>query len=66
MRKRELGCVVDERLRVHGSKGLRVVDASVFPLMTRGNPTSSVYVIAEGAVDLIREGEINWTGKSSR
>ena len=37
MLPREKGGVVDERLRVHGVKGLRVVDASVFPMVPRGN-----------------------------
>jgi choline dehydrogenase-like flavoprotein len=55
MLKRDLGGVVDERLRVYGVKGLRVVDASIFPLMTRGNPITSVYAVAERAVDLIKE-----------
>jgi choline dehydrogenase-like flavoprotein len=55
MGKRETGGVVDERLRVHGVKGLRVVDASIFPLMTRGNPITTVYAVAERAADMIKE-----------
>ena len=49
------GGVVDERLRVHGVRGLRVVDASVFPMIPRGNIQSSVYAVAERAADLIKE-----------
>lgn len=55
MLPREKGGVVDPRLRVYGTKNLRVVDASVMPIVPRGNPQSSVYAIAERAVDLIRE-----------
>lgn len=55
MLPREKGGVVDPRLRVYGTKNLRVVDASVLPIVPRGNPQSSVYAVAERAVDLIRE-----------
>ncbi|KAL9022352.1 MAG: hypothetical protein Q9185_000467 [Variospora sp. 1 TL-2023] len=58
----EDGGVVDSRLRVHGVKGLRVVDASVFPMIPRGNIQSSVYAVAEKASDLIME---DWQGHSS-
>ncbi len=51
----ELGGVVNERLIVHGTGNLRVVDASIMPLESRGNIQSSVYAIAERAADLIRE-----------
>ena len=47
---------MDERLRVFGVKNLRVVDASVFPMIPRGNIQSSVYAVAERAADLIRKG----------
>lgn len=53
MLPRESGGVVDARLRVYGTKGLRVVDASVFPLEPSGNIQSTVYAVAEKAADLI-------------
>ncbi|UKZ74075.1 hypothetical protein TrVFT333_001730 [Trichoderma virens FT-333] len=55
MKPRERGGVVDSRLRVYGTKGLRVVDASVFPLQTAGNIQTMVYVVAERAADIIKE-----------
>lgn len=55
MAPRELGGVVDERLCVYGTKGLRVVDASIFPVISRGNIMSVVYTVAEKAVDMIKE-----------
>ncbi|KAK4215469.1 Versicolorin B synthase [Rhypophila decipiens] len=54
MLPRENGGVVDSRLRVYGVKGLRVVDASVFPLEPSGNIQSVVYAVAERAADLIK------------
>ncbi|KAL1306162.1 hypothetical protein AAFC00_004269 [Neodothiora populina] len=48
------GGVVDSKLKVYGTKGLRVVDASVFPLIPRGNIQSSVYAVAEKAADIIK------------
>ncbi|MEU8517021.1 GMC family oxidoreductase N-terminal domain-containing protein [Kitasatospora sp. NPDC048722] len=45
--------VVDPRLRVHGMRGLRVVDASVMPAVPSGNCHSAITMIAERAADLI-------------
>ncbi|KAE8147107.1 alcohol oxidase [Aspergillus avenaceus] len=55
MMPRENGGVVDSRLRVHGVTGLRVVDASVVPIVPKGKIQSTVYAVAERAADLIRE-----------
>ena len=40
-------------MKVHGTEGLRVVDASVFPYVTNGNIYAPVMMIAEKAADLI-------------
>lgn len=52
----EAGGVVDSALRVYGVDGLRVVDASIFPLIPRGNIQTSVYAVAEKAADILAEG----------
>ena len=63
MMPRELGGVVDQRLRVHGVGNVRVVDASVFPMVPRGNIQSSVYAVAERAADMIKG---SWAEAQSR
>lgn len=46
--------VVDDRLRMHGMAGLRVVDASIMPAMTSANTMATTMMIAERAADFIR------------
>lgn len=48
--------VVDAHLRVHGVRGLRVVDASVMPTITSGNTNSPTLMIAERAAGWILAG----------
>jgi choline dehydrogenase len=49
-----MGRVVDAELRVNGVEALRVVDASVMPMVPRGNTNAPTIAIAERASDLIR------------
>jgi len=52
---RQGGGVLDSRLRVHGTDGLRVADASVFPQIPGFFIASSVYMIGEKAAQVILE-----------
>lgn len=50
---RGAGAVVDDRLRVHGIEGLRVIDASVMPRIISGNTNAPTYMIAERGAEFL-------------
>ena len=51
---KDISCsVVDERLRVHGISGLRIVDASIFPRIPTGNTNAPAIMVGEKAADII-------------
>ncbi|KAJ4246021.1 hypothetical protein NW762_013765 [Fusarium torreyae] len=54
MMPRAEGGVVNSRLLVYGTRNLRVVDASIFPLIPLGNIMPTVYAVAERAADFIK------------
>ena len=51
--------VVDNRLRVKGTDGLRVIDASVMPTITSGNTNSPTVMIAEKGADMMLQDRID-------
>ena len=50
----DMTAVVDERLRVHGSQHLRVVDGSIMPTVVSGNTNAAAIMIGEKAADMVR------------
>ena len=50
----DAGAVVDERLRVRGIDGLRIIDSSIMPTIVAGNTAAATYMIAEKGADLIK------------
>jgi len=52
---RDAMAVVNPELRVHGSAGLRVADASIMPTVVSGNPNAATIMIGERVADLVRE-----------
>lgn len=53
--KEDTEAVVDSRLRVYGIQGLRVIDASIMPIITRGNTNAPTIMIAEKGSDMIKQ-----------
>ncbi|KAK0303168.1 hypothetical protein LTR82_017642 [Friedmanniomyces endolithicus] len=49
------GGVVDDRLRVYGVDGLRIIDASIFPVIPDNHIQGPVYMVAEKAAHMIKE-----------
>jgi choline dehydrogenase-like flavoprotein len=54
MMRKDLGGVVDGRLRVYGSQNVRVVDASIVPMQLSAHLSSTLYGVAEKAADMIK------------
>lgn len=54
MMNEELDGVVDGNLKVYGTANLRVCDASVIPILPRGNILTTVYALAEKGADILK------------
>ena len=52
-RREDQSSVVDEKLRVHGIKNLRVIDASIMPTMVSANLNAAAMMIAEKGSDMV-------------
>ena len=53
--KEDPGSVVDAKLKVYGIKNLRVIDASIMPVLTRGNTHAATVMIGEKGSDMVKE-----------
>lgn len=59
--KNDLTAVVDAQLRVHGIQHLRVVDASIMPVLPSAHTNAVVFMIGEMAADFVKTEWINST-----
>ncbi|KAJ8508036.1 hypothetical protein ONZ45_g9651 [Pleurotus djamor] len=55
MMPRELGGVVDTKLKIYGTDNVRVADASIIPIPIGAHISSTVYMIGEKAADIIQK-----------
>ena len=58
-----MGEVVDDKLKVKGVEGLRVIDASVFPTHVSGNIMATAYAVGEKGADLIKADDVRFLMK---
>lgn len=49
----DLRAAVDERLQVHHTERLRVIDGSIMPTVVSGNTNATIVIIAEKGADMI-------------
>lgn len=63
MLPREMGGVVDTKLKVYGVRGLRVADCSIIPTIPSAHTTTTAYAIGERAADIIINKWKNCTSK---